>query len=54
MQSFLQTKETNFLTEPKQQNALQKKDNALKEKDVALKAQADEILRLQALLAEKK
>ena len=45
----------------KQQNDLQEKDNALKEKDVALKvkddalkAQADEILHLQALLAEKK
>ena len=37
-----------------QQTALQEKDNALKEKDDALKAQADEILRLQALLAEKK
>ena len=45
----------------KQQNDLQEKDNALKEKDIALKvkddalkAQADEILHLQALLAEKK
>ena len=33
---------------------IQKQQNALKEKDDALQAQADEILRLQALLAEKK
>ena len=33
---------------------IQKQQNALKEKDDALQAQADAILRLQALLAEKK